>query len=642
MIRFYCTIALIIICLSSTAQSITPQQKMESMLMNLFDPNAPGGVVTVVEKGEMKFNKAYGLSNLSKNALLSTDAIFRIGSITKQFTAVAILKLVQEGKISLQDDIRKYIPYYPTNGHTITIEHLLTHTSGIKSYTSMGHLMAQDKKAQEIAPLAMVNAFKNEPMDFSPGDRFLYNNSGYFLLGAIIEKVTKQSWGKYITNKFLKPLSMSTAFTYDPKLNAQATGYTPMDGGAYVEADYVHPSIPYAAGAMFATTQDLVKWNTALFSGKVLPKSLLEKAFTPLTLNDGRQESYGYGWQLGKIDGLKVIGHGGGIDGFISYALYVPEKDVCVVVLLNSTAHTAESIAYQVASLQLGIYDKKEFVVSVPSTVLEPLAGVYESIHGSYYIFYEDGRLIIQPSGGVRKALLPLSPERFVSENDPVNFSFTQEGNDVVMRIEDHQFVDKIYRRTNKPLPSKHSDFVYTQVMFDELAGEYTLNARVTCKIFRLEDKFYTQLTGQAPVEILPKKQDVFFGKEVDFTIYFKRDENNKVIGLTIVQGIQELYAQRSTLTARIAITVNQEILKKYEGRYALAPAAVMTITMKDGALVAQLTGQPAVNIYASSENEFFYKVVDAQIKFNVTQENMVESLTLYQNGRVIKAPKLP
>jgi CubicO group peptidase (beta-lactamase class C family) len=639
---FYYTFVLLVLAITAQGQFVSTQQKMEEWLTNRFDPNGPGGAVLVVVHGEVIFDKAYGLSNISKNTLLKPDAIFRIGSITKQFTAVAILKLVEAKKISLQDDIKKYIPDYPTHGQKITIEHLLTHTSGIKSYTSMGNLMSKDKKGQEVTPLTMVNAFKNEPMDFTPGEHFLYNNSGYFLLGVIIEKVTKQSWGDYITKNFLKPLNMTTAYTYDPRKETQATGYAQVEGGQFVEADYVHPSIPYAAGALFATTQDLVKWNEAIFSGKVVSKALLEKAFTPLTLNNGEQESYGYGWQLGKIDGHKVIAHGGGIDGFISYALYVPDKKLCVVVLLNSMDRSAEAIAYQLANIQLGVFDKKEPVISVSTDEMKAFTGVYESGKGVYYITYEDGRLYAQPFGGALQALIPTAPNRFVVNDGANKFSFSKQDGVEHLKLEDHNWVDQVYVKTDKPLPKRSSGISYTPEMFDEIEGEYALSQQIVCKIFRDDNRFYTQLTGQPSVEIFPEEKDLFFGKVVDFKIKFNRNESNQVIGLTILQGGRELFAQRGKMKPRIAISVSPEILKRYVGKYQLAPSLVMEITMKEEKLFAQLTGQSAYEIFATSETEFFLKIVDAQLSFKVTGKNVVESLTLYQNGRVITAPRQP
>jgi CubicO group peptidase (beta-lactamase class C family) len=188
----------------------TPEKQFDKILSEQNFENSPGFAVLVAKNNKVLYRKAFGYANLELDVKLQPDHIFRIGSITKQFTAAAILKLEEEGKLSLQDVITKFIEDYPTHGHTITIEHLLTHTSGIKSYTSMKEWDAEMHK-KDFSPEEMINFFKKEPMDFAPGEEFLYNNSGYFLLGYIIEKASGKTYEEYLKDTFFEPLGMENS-----------------------------------------------------------------------------------------------------------------------------------------------------------------------------------------------------------------------------------------------------------------------------------------------------------------------------------------------------------------------------------------------------------------------------------------------
>jgi len=181
------------------------------LLSEQFPADGPGCVALVAKEGEVIYRKAFGMANLELDVPLKPENVFRIGSITKQFTSCAIMKLIEEGKLSLEDDITDHIADFPTSGHTITIEHLLTHTSGIKSYTSIQHLMVEYVR-KDLTPIEAIDLFKNEPMDFEPGEQYLYNNSAYFILGYIIELVSGQTYEEYIDENFFQPLGMENSY----------------------------------------------------------------------------------------------------------------------------------------------------------------------------------------------------------------------------------------------------------------------------------------------------------------------------------------------------------------------------------------------------------------------------------------------
>ncbi|WP_273443856.1 serine hydrolase [Neolewinella agarilytica] len=349
----------------------------DQVLNERFPADGPGGTAIIVKKGEVVYHKAFGKANLELDVDMTTDHIFRIGSITKQFTACAILKLAEEGKLSLDDEITKFLPKYPTKRKTITVEHLLNHTSGIASYTGLKKWDAETRK-QNFTPQEMIDYFKNEPMDFDPGDAFRYNNSGYFLLGYIIEKASGMPYADYIESTFFKPLGMSSS-SYDRTsvvIPNRAAGYEPGLLGVQ-NASFVSMTQPYAAGSLLSTTGDLNTWYQAVVSGKVVSRESLAKAHTPATLNTGDKTSYGFGWSLGELEGSPFFGHGGGINGFLTASTYLPEEEVFVAVFSNCNCHDPGAVANKLAVMAIGKYEERK-TVELPEAMLASYVGKYE------------------------------------------------------------------------------------------------------------------------------------------------------------------------------------------------------------------------------------------------------------------------
>ena len=321
------------------------EQKYDSLMSKVFEKDVPGGVALVSAGGEILYRKAFGMANLELGVKMDPDHVFRIGSNTKQFTAIAILKLYEEGKLNLQDEITKYIPDYPTRGRKITIEHLLTHTSGIKSYTGMKDWTPELRKIHHT-PEQIIDFFKYERFDFKPGVKFKYNNSGYILLGYIIEIVSGKTYEQYITENIFKPLGMGSSHYDSDSMNImnKATGYR-KEGEEYKPADYVDMSNPYAAGALVSNVDDIFKWYRALMQYQVVSEPVLNLAHKPYKLRNGESTSYGYGWFVSKCDGAAAIEHSGGINGFLSYVIYLPDEEILVVMLSNCTSSTHQGIA---------------------------------------------------------------------------------------------------------------------------------------------------------------------------------------------------------------------------------------------------------------------------------------------------------
>jgi CubicO group peptidase (beta-lactamase class C family) len=350
---FTTLLVLVLFVNTFSAQTTADKQlaaKCDQLLSEQFKASETGGTALIAKKGQIIYKKAFGMANLELNIPMQADNVFRIGSISKQFTAVAILQLMEQGKLGLQDDITKFISDYPTHGHKITIEHLLTHTSGIQSYTGMKdfeNISRLDKKPEEL-----IAFFKNQPMEFAPGTKWNYNNSGYFLLGYIIEKVSGKTYPEYVEETFFKTLGMTNSYYgSDSKIiKNRASAYSKNESG-FVNAEPLSMTLPYAAGSLQSTVEDLYKWNQALHSFKLVKKESLDKAFTSYILADGKKTNYGYGWSMGNIQGSPTIEHGGGIPGFLTMGIYLPKEDVFVTIFSNCDCKSPDELAVKLADL---------------------------------------------------------------------------------------------------------------------------------------------------------------------------------------------------------------------------------------------------------------------------------------------------
>jgi len=295
------------------------------------------GSVLLAKNGKVILAKGYGLANIELDVPNTPATIFRLGSITKQFTAAAILQLQENGKLKVGDLISKYIPGTPAAWNGVTIHHLLTHTSGIPSYTDGAGYQAHMRE-QSGDPLDFINRIRGRPLEFTPGEKFHYDNSGYFLLGVIIEQVSSMKYEDYLRRNIFEPLQM-TATGYDwpaTILKGRASGYSKGEGGKVVNADFLDMGQPYAAGSLYSTVLDLYKWDRALYTTKVLSAQSLAAAFTAGKFDWAKGIKYGYGWGIAAVHGHKAVGHGGGINGFSTVIWRAIEEDAVSIVLSNS------------------------------------------------------------------------------------------------------------------------------------------------------------------------------------------------------------------------------------------------------------------------------------------------------------------
>jgi len=379
---------IVLLSISFLALTITyGQTKQDEQLIKSIDDLiskrvneiSPGCEILISKNGQIFYEKAFGTADLELNIPAQSNMVFRIGSITKQFTAVSILQLVEQGKISLNDSLQKFIQDFPSKGHIITIENLLTQTSGITDYLNLEFNLPNPFRI-DLSPKQIIDSLRNLPLEFVPSTKFAYSNSNYFLLGYVIEQVSGQSYPEYLKANIFKPLGLKNTYYDNPTeiiLN-RVKGYE-KTGGKYSNADFISMSAFYSAGALMSNTEDLYKWNTSLINAQLIKKETLDKAFQPYNLLDGKFSEYGYGWFIRDLEGSKTIEHGGNIFGFRAEEIYLPNENIFITGLFNCRQlnNDEQLLCYDIAKLMLG----RSLIKDIPLSdeILSRYVGVYKN-----------------------------------------------------------------------------------------------------------------------------------------------------------------------------------------------------------------------------------------------------------------------
>lgn len=321
---------------------------------HMRQPGAVGLSVAVARGNEMLYERAQGFADLEFAVNADPETMFRIGSVTKQFTAAAVMLLAERGKLAIDDPLTKFLPEYPTHGHEITLRHLLTHTSGIPNYTDLGARWELDK-ARERPDEELVALWKDLPLEFEPGARWNYSNSGYYLLGMVVTKVSGMPWADFLRESFFDPLKLTRTRqdSNSELLLNRAQGYA-FEDGRFFNDGLLGLSQPGAAGALVSTAGDLVRWQQALVAGRAVSAASYEEMILPFLLASGSETKYGMGLQLDQQGGHRRIWHGGGIDGFNSVLMFFPDDGLHVAVISNSERLRADALGLVLAEALLG------------------------------------------------------------------------------------------------------------------------------------------------------------------------------------------------------------------------------------------------------------------------------------------------
>ena len=389
------------------------KQTIDSLMRSYYLPQNPGASIQVVKDHELFFESSYGLSNLDEGIENKPETIFKIGSMTKQFTAICILKLVEEEKLALNDVVTSFYPEWFNDHALITIRQLLSHQSGVQD-------LPKFKKIRELimvesTPDELIEIISGAPLEFVPGDEYAYSNSNYVILGGILEQVTGKTYGSVLNEHIFKPLGMEN--TYFAPLSEipdnHASGYFSRPE-TFAPAPEVSHSLMYAAGGLWSTIGDMAKWNEALYTNRIINRELIELAFAPQSLNGGVLTDYGFGFRSCAINGMPSIEHGGGVFGYNSYGIRIESEGAYVIILSNfEGGNKYADLAAQIAAITIN-KPYRTSTATLKSRKLKRLTGSYINDDGdTLTIANINDTLWLQRSNKKDKMLQYLDKYRF-------------------------------------------------------------------------------------------------------------------------------------------------------------------------------------------------------------------------------------
>ena len=569
---------LFLVLISNISFAQTKVEQIEELLNTYEADGKFNGSVLVSEQAKVIYKKGFGMANMEWDIPNKPNTKHRLGSITKQFTAMLILQLVAEGKLDLQAPITAYLPDYPkASGDLITIHHLLTHTSGIPNYTAFPKFM-QDESRNPYSPEDFVKKFDEKALDFTPGDKFSYSNSGYFLLGVIAEKLSGKSYEQLLHEKIFTPLKMNdTGFdNHGDILKNRATGYE-KQGKNYVNSQYIDMTIPYAAGSMYSTVEDLYLWDQALYTTTLLPKKYMTMYFEPYIPAFGSAQ-YAYGWGVGyekigsSTDSIYAIGHGGGINGFNTNISRTTSNKSMIVLLNNTGGAPLNEMTRAIRGIMHNTaYDMpKKSVADAVWTVIED-KGIDAGI------------------------------AHFNSIKDAEGYDLSEREMNIIgyqlMASDKFEAASRVFQLNVDAFPTSSNTY-------DSLGESF----------MKLGKKDLAIRNYRKSVELNPNNQGG-------------------------IDALKKLGDDVSDLVKEVKVP--EAILETYIGKYELAPGFILEVTREGNQLKTQATGQSIVDIFPKSENEFYLKVVNAQLVFNKNDAGDIDSVTLFQGGREMKGKRI-
>ena len=541
--------AILVAALLSSAAAAVPTgftKTADQIIERGYPANGPGAAAVVTERGKTVYSGGRGLADIQANRPITAHTVFRLGSITKQFSAAVLMQLVEEGKLSLDDPLSKFFPDYSQPGANATVRQLLNHTSGIQSYTAIPGWMVEENIARPVTTEQMIAVFKDKPSPSKPGEKWEYNNSGYVLVGAIIEKLTGKSWHQAIAERIAAPLKLSTTEFGETRPAAMAIGYSAGDPGA-TPAMKIHMNVPHAAGGLIGTVGDLATWSHAFHHGKVVNAASYKAMTTGSKTSDGNDNSYGFGLGLEELLGRNAISHSGGIPGFSTNSMYLPDKDLFVAVFTNSNDPTTSSgiMMQRLAAAAIGEPLPTFTEVKADLKALEPLFGVYkiEGKDADRRFFARDGQLFTKRSGASETKVYAAGPNLFFygpNSLDWFNIKRNASGAPVMEMHPDGAAKAELAVRTG-PIPAEAPAFAVPKETLERYVGIYGKPPRVATVEMDPGGQLKMKLGGQEFLPLRATSATEFLPRGVEARVVFKPDGK----GLAIHQGGRVLELER-------------------------------------------------------------------------------------------------
>jgi len=537
-------VSVVLILIFSSALADEQTDKVDKLFAPWDKPDSPGCALIVIQDGKIIYKKGYGMANLEHSVPITPQSVFYIGSVSKQFVSFCVALLFQQGKISLDDDIGKYVPALPDYGTPITIRHLIHHTSGLRDYLELEGIAGipiGDYHEQDVIDLIA----RQKELNFKPGEQYLYSNSGYFLLAVIVKKAAGKSLRQFADENIFKPLGMKNSHFHDDYrrlIKNRAAGYFPAGKGKF--RNFVSTFDCVGSGGLFTSVEDLFHWDRNFYHQKVGGKEVFELMHTQGKLNSGQKLDYAFALVIGDYKGLKTVGHGGALGGYRSALLRFPEQQFSVICLSNLSRFNPMGMARRVADIYLedrfkqepkseaGLKSEPQYI-KLSEKKLKEKVGAYidRKTDATRVVSLRDGRLII----GALGRTFPLEP---VSETE---FHIVEAPIQAMIKFEeqrgDKPLLLHVYSEGNKPETYEAFEWVKPSLeQLREYEGDYlSQELRVTFKIAIKKAKLHF-IHRNAPVPPLrPTLQDKFaVGR---FKIQFSRDEENKISGFRLDVG---------------------------------------------------------------------------------------------------------
>jgi D-alanyl-D-alanine carboxypeptidase len=525
-------------------------QRADQIVDQSYPANEPGAAVIVTEHGKVVYARGRGLADLAAKKPITPDTVFRLGSITKQFAASVVLQLVHEGKMSLDDSLSKFFPGYPQPGASATVRQLLSHTSGIQDYTEIPGWMVEANANKSYTTQQLIDVFKDKPAQFKPGEKWSYDNSGYILIGGIIEKVTGKPWYQAVDERIAKPLHLST-LRYgidEPSIANMAVGYAPDGNGSFVPAQKINMSVPGAAGSLVGTVGDLATWANALHHGKVLDAASYTAMTTKTKTADGKLNPYGFGMAVDEIRGHPTIGHDGGIFGFVTSSIYVPEKDVFVAVFHNSVPPVTgpDAVVSKLAMMAIGDPFPDFHKQPVDLKALEPFFGVYkiDDSDAERAFYARDGKLFTKRSDGGEMEVLPAGNNRFFYDGGVTWFDLVQVNSGPVMKMYQNGSQTAQPATRIGPVPPEPKAVDVPRDTLQRYVGSYSVGGDLAVVTLG-DDGLSVKLGSQPTFHLMPTSANEFVVEKVGAQVVFNSSDKGPATSLTIHQNGQTIEAPR-------------------------------------------------------------------------------------------------
>ena len=532
--------------------------KVDRLFAEWDKPDSPGAAVVVLKNGKVVHQQGYGMANLEYGVPITSTTIFDVASVSKQFTAMAIAILAKQEKISLDDDIRKYMPDIPDFGKTITIRHLLHHTSGLRSWGFLMQLEGLEWDDRLSYAHTLQLARNQKELNFEPGEEYSYSNTGYTLLAEIVARVTGQSFREWTTTNIFKPLGMTGTHFHDDHteiVKNRASSYTPDKKGGF--RNVVSNLTVVGSSSLFSTVEDMSKWIKNFDEGQVGGTAVLDQMFETGVLNNGKKLNYAFGLVMGEYRGIKTVHHSGGWAGFNSHIVLFPKQKFNVAVLSNLSTMKPVSLANQIADIYLSenlasekqqAKHKKKKSVNVHPHVYDAYVGKYvltggaSSIGKIVTITKEHDRLMAQQEGERKVRLFPESESNFFLKKADLQISFVREENGIV-----NEFIVNSYASGQDwSLTGKRIQLLNRKRLMEYKGNYYSDELCVSYTIIPKNGQLWLRHIRKGDIKLIPNGSDQFTGNKWHLQqAYFKRDIDYNVTGFRVNGGdgwVRNLY----------------------------------------------------------------------------------------------------